>query len=81
MARIGYLMLREGKWEDKQVISAPWVKEITSAVTPKSEMNPSRPSRDLFEYGYIIGIIIGFILSLIFLAFIFLKYGGGNSYL
>jgi len=52
MARIGYLMLRGGKWEDKQILSIPWHKEIISVVTPKREMNPITPSRDLFEYGY-----------------------------
>jgi CubicO group peptidase (beta-lactamase class C family) len=52
MARIGYLMLREGQWKGKQVISAPWVKTITAAVTPKSQMHPITPERDLHEYGY-----------------------------
>ncbi|MDR0871235.1 MAG: beta-lactamase family protein, partial [Planctomycetaceae bacterium] len=52
MARIGYLMLRKGQWNGKQVISAPWVKTITTAVTPKNQMNPINPERDLHEYGY-----------------------------
>ncbi len=30
MARFGLLMLREGKWNGKQIIPADWVKEITS---------------------------------------------------
>ena len=37
MARLGYLMLREGKWEDKQVIPAAWVREkhvTTDSVEP-----------------------------------------------
>lgn len=51
MARIGYLMLRNGKWKDDQVISQKWVKDMVSVVTPLKEMNPvSR--RDIFEYGY-----------------------------
>ncbi|MBS3808082.1 MAG: serine hydrolase [Bacteroidales bacterium] len=29
MARFGLLMLREGKWKDKQVVPADWVKEST----------------------------------------------------
>ncbi|GHT15223.1 amide hydrolase [Bacteroidia bacterium] len=52
MARIGYLMLREGKWKNKQVVSSQWVKTITTAVTPKSQMNAITPARDLHEYGY-----------------------------
>lgn len=51
MARIGYLMLRDGKWGDKQVISQPWVKEIISVITPFEEMNPME-RRTVFEYGY-----------------------------
>jgi len=51
MARIGYLMLRNGKWEDKQVISEKWVKTITSPVTPFEEMYPQK-RRDRFSYGY-----------------------------
>lgn len=51
MARIGYLMLRHGKWGDHQVISQPWVDEIISVVTPLEEMNPHE-KRSVFEYGY-----------------------------
>lgn len=51
MARIGYLMLRNGKWEDKQVISEEWVKTITSPVTPFEKMYPEK-RRDRFSYGY-----------------------------
>jgi len=52
MARIGYLMLRNGRWQETQVISSTWLKEIITPVTPKHEMNPISPGRDLFEYGY-----------------------------
>ncbi len=41
MARIGLLMLDNGKWNDKQIASENWVNLITSAVTPQEEMNPS----------------------------------------
>ena len=52
MARIGYLMLRGGRWEDKQLVPADWVERISSVVTPLEEMNPvSRRSR-YFGYGY-----------------------------
>jgi CubicO group peptidase (beta-lactamase class C family) len=52
MARIGYLMLRQGRWGDEQVISQDWVRRITSVVTPLEQMNPA-PRRDgYFGYGY-----------------------------
>lgn len=51
MARLGYLMLRKGKWEDKQIISEKWVKKITSPVTPFEEMQPMH-RRDRYSYGY-----------------------------
>jgi CubicO group peptidase (beta-lactamase class C family) len=31
MAKIGYMMLKEGKWKDKQIVSSSWVKESTKA--------------------------------------------------
>ncbi len=40
MARIGLLMLREGKWGEQQVVSRDWTRRISSLVTPINEMNP-----------------------------------------
>ncbi len=40
MARLGLLMLREGDWNGRQVVSREWVRRITSLVTPFHEMNP-----------------------------------------
>lgn len=40
MARIGELMLREGKWDGRQLVSRDWLRRITSLVTPLNEMNP-----------------------------------------
>ncbi|MFY0631764.1 MAG: DUF2306 domain-containing protein [Flavobacteriaceae bacterium] len=34
MAKIGQLMLQEGEWNGKQLISKEWIKKITSTVTP-----------------------------------------------
>ena len=51
MARIGYLMLRNGNWDGNQVISEDWVKTITSVVTPWEEMD-GKTSIPRFEYGY-----------------------------
>lgn len=56
MARVGQLLLQNGKWDGKQVVPADWVKMITSLVTPVEELNP--PSKrgyatgSLWGYGY-----------------------------
>jgi CubicO group peptidase (beta-lactamase class C family) len=52
MARIGYLMLREGNWSGKQVIPKDWAQKIVSLVTPLEEMNPERIRKGSFGYGY-----------------------------
>jgi len=52
MARIGYLMLREGRWEQRQIISRDWVHRITSVVTPLEEMNPEFRRDGYLGYGY-----------------------------
>ncbi len=52
MARIGYLMLREGRWGSEQLISQDWGRRISGVLTPLEEMNPL-PRRDgYFGYGY-----------------------------
>lgn len=54
MARLGYLMLREGRWDGRQIIPRDWVRESTRLITRNEEMNP--PSRqsgaDPYGYGY-----------------------------
>ena len=40
MARLGHLMLRDGRWGGQQVIPASWVRRSTRVVTPPAEMNP-----------------------------------------
>ncbi len=52
MARIGYLMLRDGRWESAQVIPADWAREIHSLTTPLEEMHPTRMREQEFGYGY-----------------------------
>jgi CubicO group peptidase (beta-lactamase class C family) len=52
MARIGYLMLREGNWNGRQVLSRNWARRIVSVVTPVHEMNPVRRRDGYFGYGY-----------------------------
>ena len=53
MARIGYLMLREGNWNGTQVVPAAWVRESTRAFTPVTEMNPTPRRKGPFGYGYL----------------------------
>jgi CubicO group peptidase (beta-lactamase class C family) len=52
MARIGYLMLRQGSWNGNQVISRDWARRISSIVTPLEEMNPIGRRSGYFGYGY-----------------------------
>jgi len=53
MARIGYLMLRDGNWNGQQLIPRDWAKRIVSVVTPVSEMNPANLRKGPFGYGYL----------------------------
>ena len=52
MARIGHLMLNEGNWDGRQVISRDWARRIVSVVTPLEEMNPVGRRDGYFGYGY-----------------------------
>lgn len=53
MARVGYLMLREGSWSGRQLVPRAWVRQITRAYTPVTEMNPPRRRNGPFGYGYL----------------------------
>jgi CubicO group peptidase (beta-lactamase class C family) len=53
MARIGYLMLRQGRWRSSQVIPAEWVKRSTSLITPASEVARTSPFIPGLGYGYL----------------------------
>jgi CubicO group peptidase (beta-lactamase class C family) len=53
MARLGYLMLREGEWDGRQVVPRDWVHESTRAFTPRTEMNPERRRTGPWGYGYL----------------------------
>lgn len=48
MARIGYLMLRKGKWEDKQIIPKDWHRKMISVSTKPEETGKKKK----FGYGY-----------------------------
>jgi len=52
MARVGLLMLNEGDWNGRRVISRAWAREIVRPVTPLEEMNPVRRRDGYFGYGY-----------------------------
>lgn len=52
MARLGYLMLRHGRWRDRQLIPEDWVSHITSVVTPRTELHPAYLQGLPFGYGY-----------------------------
>ncbi len=52
MARLGYLMLRDGRWRDRQIIPADWVKCSTRVVIPISEQHPEFMQSGRFGYGY-----------------------------
>ncbi|MFB3853824.1 MAG: serine hydrolase domain-containing protein [Vicinamibacterales bacterium] len=52
MARVGHLMLNEGSWNGRQVISRDWARRIVSVVTPLGQMNPVGRRDGYFGYGY-----------------------------
>jgi CubicO group peptidase (beta-lactamase class C family) len=52
MARIGLVMLNEGNWDGRQVVSREWARRITSVVTPLEEMNPVSRRDGYLGYGY-----------------------------
>jgi CubicO group peptidase (beta-lactamase class C family) len=53
MARIGYLMLRSGRWRDRQIVPRDWVAASTRAATHLQDMNPGRMREWWFGYGYL----------------------------
>lgn len=56
MARLGLLMLREGRWQDTQVMPAGWSARITRVITPYDELIPERRRRfgsgERWGYGH-----------------------------
>ncbi len=54
MARLGLLMLRQGKWCDRQIIPAEWVRRSTSVRTSLDELHRAGSTEiDRFGYGYL----------------------------
>ena len=52
MARLGYLMLREGEWDGRQIFSKRWHGEMLKEWTPLKQMNPKSRRKGEFAYGY-----------------------------
>jgi CubicO group peptidase (beta-lactamase class C family) len=53
MARLGYLMLREGNWNGQQLVPRDWSRKIVSVITPVHQMNPANVRKGPFGYGYL----------------------------
>jgi CubicO group peptidase (beta-lactamase class C family) len=49
LARIGYLVLRRGKWGDRQIVSERWLTESTAPVT----LRPRTFGSHVLDYGYL----------------------------
>jgi CubicO group peptidase (beta-lactamase class C family) len=52
MARLGYLLLRDGNWNGEQIISKKWIKEMLQVSTPREKMNPEIVKNGSYSYGY-----------------------------
>jgi CubicO group peptidase (beta-lactamase class C family) len=52
MARIGHLMLANGRWGDKQVVPNVWVDSMLQVTTPSIEMHPPYVASQKQGYGY-----------------------------
>jgi len=53
MARLGYCMLRGGRWRDRQVVPAEWIARTTRLVTPAAEVARTSPFHSRLGYGYL----------------------------
>lgn len=53
MARIGYLMVRQGNWAGAQIVPRSWVEESVRPHTRLAEMNPPRRREGALGYGYL----------------------------
>jgi len=53
MARLGYLMLRNGRWKEHQIIPADWVKLTTTVVSPYKQAVKDKTAYFHFGYGYL----------------------------
>ena len=53
MGRVGYVMLREGKWNGRTVVPRSWIRRIITPVTRVHQMNPAGLRQGPFGYGHL----------------------------
>ena len=53
MARLGYLMLRKGKWKNRQILPENWVTTTILPVTTYKEAEQNKTAYFHFGYGYL----------------------------
>jgi len=53
MARIGYLMLRQGNWRGQQLVPADWVARMITPSTRSVDMHPPKTAAYHLDYGYL----------------------------
>ena len=51
MARVGYIMLRDGAWAGKPLVPRDWVRRMVTPVTRVGDMNPESYRKGPFGYG------------------------------
>jgi CubicO group peptidase (beta-lactamase class C family) len=51
MARVGLLMLRDGRWMDRQLVPRDWVRRIVTPITHLDDMHPDDLKKGPFGYG------------------------------
>lgn len=52
MARLGYLMLRKGRWGKHQIVPTDWVNRSTTVVSPITSLHPDFMQSGPLGYGY-----------------------------
>jgi hypothetical protein len=70
MAKLGYLMLRNGKWEDHQIIPEEWIRKSTSMQVDLPDKGPFST-----DYGYGWHVMAGTLKG------IYQAYGRGGQYI
>lgn len=53
MARIGELMLANGRWQGRQLVQANWLRTITTPVTRAADMHSPHVAHHHIDYGYL----------------------------
>jgi CubicO group peptidase (beta-lactamase class C family) len=53
MARVGYLVLRDGEWNGKALVPRAWVRRMLTPVTAVQEMNPADMRKGPFGYSFL----------------------------